>query len=870
MELSPGLKLGPYEVLSLVGMGGMGEVYRAKDTRIGRFVAVKVLPSRFIADESRLRRFEQEARAVGMVNHPSILALYDVGTHEGIPYVVSELLEGQTLAERLVTGALPVRKVVELGIAVAHGLAAAHEKGIVHRDLKPENVFITTDGRVKILDFGLAKLEQPVSGDGSHVPTRSGLTDAGSVVGTAGYMSPEQVRGRVVDHRSDIFSLGTILFEALTGRRAFHAESAVETMGLILTQEPPLSPEVAPGIPPVLSRIVTHCLEKSPDERFQSAKDLAFQLEALSTFSAPAVSHVSNVSVAAPAATRSVPKAAIVAAGVALLAGIGLGAALARSRAPAITAPAATEPPSLERLTFRRGIIRSARFAPDHQTVVYAASWEGEPVRLFSAHPGTPESRSLGLDGEILDLSPQGEMAILLGIGEKRYTPQRRNRVLARVALGGGAPREMMKDVLWASWSPDGKSLAVVRDTGGKTRLEYPAGTVRYETAGWVTYPRVSADGESIAFLDHPVRGDDRGDVAILDKAGRKRVLSPGWSSVKGLAFTPNGEVWFTASAAGMSRALHAATLAEKPATRTLLRMAGQLLLQDVAPDGRALLTHDSYQGSLDVLVPGAEREMDLAWLDSSGINDLSPDGQTLLFTEQGDGGGPRYSVYVRKVDGPAIRLGEGQGLAFSPDQSSALAILYGGPGFVILPTGVGEPRALPRGPIREIHWGDFTPDGASVIFLGSEAKGGARLYTQSLSAGDPRPIAPEGVTTTGHPITPDGKQIAVRSAGGALVLMPIEGGEPKPIPGAEPGDLPIRFTADGRSLFLCRGNDVPLVIQKLDLTTGRKEVWRSLAPRTAAGVQTLGPVRLTADGKGYAYNSAQFLSSLYIVKGLK
>jgi Tol biopolymer transport system component len=501
---------------------------------------------------------------------------------------------------------------------------------------------------------------------------------------------------------------------------------------------------------------------------------------------------------------------------------------------------------------------------------VYGASWEGAPVKLFQARPGTPESRPLDVgDAELLDLSPQGEMAVLMAGGEKPYySPNRRNRVLARVSLGGGTPREVMHDVIWAAWSPDGKSLAVVRDMEGKQRLEYPAGTVRYETSGWITHPRVSPDGASVAFLDHPVRGDDRGDVALVDTKGNKQVLASGYTSVLGLAFASKDEVYYAGALGGMTRALCATRIGSKR-TRTIAKMFGQLILHDVSSDGRVLVTHDAYQASLNVLVPGAAREVDLAWLDSSGINDVSPDGRTILFTEQGDGGGPHYSVYLRKVDGPAIRLGDGQGLSLAPDQKSALAVLYEGPDLVVLPTGVGEPRTLPRGTIREIHWADFTPDGKRVLFLGNQASAGPRLFSQSLSGGDPQPIAPEGVTTSGHPFTPDGARLAVRSPDGTLVLMPASGGEPTPIAGAEPGDVPVRFSSDGRALFVSRGLDIPLTLYRVDIAAKRREPWRTLLPADLAGVQAVGPVRLTEDGKGYAYNSAQFLSSLYVLSGL-
>ncbi|HEX9271428.1 MAG TPA: serine/threonine-protein kinase, partial [Candidatus Binatia bacterium] len=274
MSIAAGTRLGPYEIIAPVGAGGMGEVYRARDTRLGRDVAVKVLPASYADHKDRLARFRQEACAAGALNHPNILAIYDVGTDDHLPYVVSELLEGETLRQRMGGAALPQRKAVDYGLQVAHGLAAAHEKGIVHRDLKPENLFITKDGRMKILDFGLAKLAQTeINQIQTDVPTRRVDTDPGTVIGTVGYMSPEQVRGQGVDHRSDIFAFGAILYEMLSGKRAFHGDSAVETMSAILREDPPELSATNQNVAPALERVVHHCLEKSPEERFQSARD---------------------------------------------------------------------------------------------------------------------------------------------------------------------------------------------------------------------------------------------------------------------------------------------------------------------------------------------------------------------------------------------------------------------------------------------------------------------------------------------------------------------------------------------------------------------------------------------------------------------
>jgi serine/threonine protein kinase len=282
MSLTAGQKLGQYEIVAPLGAGGMGEVYRARDPQLGREVAIKLLPSNFSRDADRLRRFEQEARAAAALNHPNILSVYQMSSHDGTPYLVSELLDGSTLRDQLLRGQVPIRKAMDYAIQTARGLAAAHDKGIVHRDLKPENLFVTKDGRIKILDFGLAKLAQQPFASDAGIATLAEATEPGVVLGTVGYMSPEQVRGDAADNRTDLFSLGAILYELLTGKRAFHKPTSAETMSAILKEDPPSTSQIAPSTPPAVQRVVQRCLEKAPEQRFQSASDLAFALEALS------------------------------------------------------------------------------------------------------------------------------------------------------------------------------------------------------------------------------------------------------------------------------------------------------------------------------------------------------------------------------------------------------------------------------------------------------------------------------------------------------------------------------------------------------------------------------------------------------------
>src|SRR5689334_12761703 len=473
MTLSAGTKLGPYEILAPIGAGGMGEVYRAKDPRLGREVAIKVLPATFSQDADRLKRFEQEARAAGVLNHPNITAVHDFGTHEGAPYIVTELLEGETLRSRLGPGAISQRKAMDYAIQLAKGLAAAHEKGIVHRDLKPENVFLTKDGRVKILDFGLAKLKSERDDKGqTDLQTVSGGTQPGVVLGTMGYMAPEQVRGKTADRRSDLFSFGTILYEMLSGQRAFRGDTAADTITAILTKDPPDLSQTNREIQPGLDRIVRHCLEKNPEERFESARDVAFDLEALSNLSTPTgVISASMADAAVSPKRRGWALPAIAAAVVALALGAAAGFRFGKKAG-------FVPPPSYQQLTFRRGELYASRFAPDGQTVIYAAAWDGKPVEIFATRTDRPESRVFGLAGaEVASISKAGEMLVLLD--RHMVEPFIRAGTLAQVSVSGGvAPRQISTDVEYADWAPDGTNYALIRDVSAHKQLEYPAGKV--------------------------------------------------------------------------------------------------------------------------------------------------------------------------------------------------------------------------------------------------------------------------------------------------------------------------------------------------------------------------------------------------------
>ena len=492
IPLTPGVKLGDYEVERLLGSGGMGEVYRARDTRLRRDVAIKVLPAVLSRDPERLRRFEQEARAAAALNHPNILAVFQLGTYEAAPYLVSELLEGGTLREQLARAPLSLRKAVDCGIQIAHGLAAAHEKGIVHRDLKPENLFLTRGGRLKILDFGLAKLMQDQSAVDSNAPTQTEGTEPGMVMGTVGYMSPEQVNGKKADHRADIFAFGAILYELLTGKRAFRKPTSAETMSAILNEDPPGVSQVAPSTPPAMQRIVHRCLEKNPEQRFQSASDLAFALEALSDSDSASALGV------APTGRRRIywwVATAVILVASALAAGL----YVSRSARAPIT-------PTLIRLTWDSGLSTDPALSSDGKLLAYASDRSGEghldiyvrqvgggePLRLtrgpgdkhepafspdgttiafrseqeggagvyvVSALGGTP--RRIVPDGDYAQFSPDGNWLAYSLQGGSCFGARNVCRIYT-VPSGGGESRQLRPDfaaALYAVWAPDGKHL---------------------------------------------------------------------------------------------------------------------------------------------------------------------------------------------------------------------------------------------------------------------------------------------------------------------------------------------------------------------------------------------------------------------------
>ncbi|MFI5119200.1 MAG: protein kinase [Thermoanaerobaculia bacterium] len=815
-------------MLSALGAGGMGEVYRAKDTRLSRDVAIKVLSEEFFEDKERVARFEREAKLLAAMNHPNVAAIHSFEESGGRHILVMELVEGETLRLAFPAEPLPAKKLLEIGVQIAEGLAKAHAAGIVHRDLKPENIMVSREGWVKILDFGLAKAPEKTSESLSVAATASG-TVPGMVMGTVGYMSPEQASGKPADFRSDQFSLGTILYELATGRRAFQRDSAAETLVAVIREEPEPIARLNPRLPAPLRWIVDRCLAKDADQRYASTRDLARDLANLRD--------------------RSSELSGEIAAGV-------------EEPAPAH--------PTFQRLSFRRGTILSARFAPDGRTVIYGAAWEGEPCRLFSTRPESPESSPLMLpDAEILAISRTGQLAISL---ERRWAGRFIwSGTLAQVPLAGGAPRELIENVHWADWGPEGTHLAVVRSVSGKTRLEYPIGKVLYETGGWVSHPRVSPKGDLVAFFDHPTLGDDEGSVVVVDRAGKSTVLSRDWITAYGLVWSGDGtEIWFTATRVGVARSIWSATLEGRE--RLLVRTPGELTIQDASADGRILMTSDNGKVGIIGRPPGTERDRDLSLLDWSLVRDISTDGKLILFDESGEGGGARHAVYVRRTDGtPAVHLGEGWAGNFSPDGRwvASQSMAPDGRRITLLPTKAGERRELPKDNLR-VHRAWWLPDGKRILAAANTPGEGLRLFVQGLETDPPRPITGEGIGMGFFPVSPDARVVAAQGPDGLFYGFPIEGGDPEYFPGLVAEDRPIRFSPDGKALFAYRRGELPAHVIRLDLETGEKHPSQELMPPDAAGVVEIVSVVLTPDVASYAYSYHRILSDLFLVEGLK
>ncbi len=862
MRLVPGSRLGPYEVLSIVGAGGMAEVYRARDSRLGREVALKVINESLASSPELVRRFEQEARIAGSLNHPNIVALYDVGVHDGAPFFVTELLEGESLRQRMSRGRVPLGTAVDWGIQLAHGLAAAHRRGVIHRDVKPENVFIAPGGQVKLLDFGIAKLaEEARAGPRgmleATVTPGGDATRTGSVLGTPGYMSPEQVRGDPVDSRTDIFSLGALLHELLSGERAFPGSSLIESGHAILNEDPrPLPPSVPSGV----GQVVLRCLQKEPDQRFQLATDLAFALEVVRNPTAGG----------SPAAMkgrgRAAPRFLALGAVVALVAALlWRGGAFSRDAARV----------DVEQVTYRLGAILAARFAPDGR-IILSASFEGRPEEVYGKSSASVEPQSLGLtDALLLGVSESGDLALLL---EPRFSRAfSMHGTLARVGGVGGTPRELVEQVEFADWSPKGE-LAVVRNLGATSTLEFPVGKVLFRTTGWISNPRFSRAGDRIAFLHHPLFNDDMGEPIVVDLHGRSKVLTARWPRLLGLAWSPDGsEVLFTAGRIARNVLV---AVSEAGKTRELYTTPADLRLEDVAPDGTVLATEELERSEIGFSTAGHAEQSTLTWGNwGTAVARVSDQG-SVLFSESvpvapEEGQLPTQPVWAllrRSERNAAQILGNGSALDLSPDGRTALVIRPDRHTLTALSVGPGESRAV-QAQGMELSAARWFRDGKRLLATcrdASDAEYHLFILPQDGSSGSRLSDIPVVGRRVLH-LSPDDRLAATLDKNEALVLLSTRDGSVSRLPEAGTDAIPRGWSSEGH-LWVTRGGDrtpARARLLRFDVEHRRLLEERTVGPTETSGAIYLRDVAISPDGRSVAFVYGRNLGYLYRLHGV-
>jgi eukaryotic-like serine/threonine-protein kinase len=864
MALSSGTKLGPYEIQSLLGAGGMGEVYRARDTRLGRDVAIKILPPHLSSNPDLRERFEREARAISSLNHPRICTLHDIGHQDGISFLVMEYLEGESLAERLKKGQLSLKEALKVGMEVSEALEVAHRAAITHRDLKPGNIMLTKSG-AKLMDFGLAKAAV-VGAEAASVnapllsaaKTLSGpsplspLTTAGQVIGTIQYMSPEQIEGKPADARSDLFALGAVLYEMATGKRPFEGKSQISVASAILEKDPPPISTIEPLTPTAFEHVVSACLAKDPDDRIQTAHDVRLGLKLAA---AEATSHA--------AATAIVPKSGLALTvlpwviAVIILAAIGTFFLINRD----------TPQVQYTNVTYRQGILQAARFSQDEQTIVYSGEWEGKPPQIAVSRMGSPESRLLGLpSATIAAISSSDELAVLEGCEFVFLVDC--GGTLATVSLSGGSPRAIAEHVAFADWSPDGKQLAISVFSAEGTRLESPPGHLLYQQkAGWFSHPKFSPDGSMIAFGNHPIVNYDDGAIEIVDLTGKRTILSKGWISLEGLDWSPNGkEIWFAGARlsehSGWAGAIHAVSMSGKE--RTLLLLPS-VRLHDVTQNGRVLLSHESWRRQLVGRFPDDNDEHPYSWLDNTAPTAISADGRSISFFEAGEVyyiEGDRLAYYRRTDGSPAVRLGRGAA-TISPDGKSVLVDGRDSK-LVLQPIGPGEAKQLPTPGLVAFEHSVWSDDGRTIAYEAQTTQNGWNVYTQRVEGGTPVLVKTGGRFAT-PTLSPDGRTLALREEQGGISLYHADGSAHVSVKGALTSEFPVRFANGGKSLLVADPTGRELVVTLIDLVSGRRELWKRF--NTDVREST---IVVTPDLKYYAYSKPNYSSDLYILSGLR
>jgi Tol biopolymer transport system component/predicted Ser/Thr protein kinase len=857
-----------------LGAGGMGEVYRAKDTRLGRDVAIKVLPTRFSSSPELRERFEREARAISSLNHARICTLHDVGQQDGVDFLVMEYLEGESLAEKLRKGALPLRETLKIGMEVCEALDVAHRAGIVHRDLKPANIMLTKSG-AKLMDFGLAKASAAGEGATRSAPllsaaeTISGpspmspLTGAGQVIGTIQYMSPEQIEGKEADARSDVFALGAVFYEMATGQRPFEGKSQISVASAILEKDPAPIGELQPLTPAAFERVVSTCLQKNPEERFQSTRDIRLELKWIAE-NPIAETKPSDVS-AAKKSLRLLPWALVGALAIATAAGAWL---YHRNAGRAAI-------PTYQQLTFERGFVYAARFAPDGRSVVYSASWDGQPLQIYSTDPGSPESRALNLLNSTLFAASAKDLAISIGC-RNRYIGDCQG-TLALVPISGGAPREIAEEVVAADWTSDGREMAIVRHTDGKYRVEYPRGEVIYESYKPLGFLRIAPDGKSLAIAQSTGEWGDAGQLFVLDGNGKQITHSQMYVSLEGVAWPPSGEeVWLTGTTEkGWADAIYA--LRMNGQERIVLRLPGMVRLHDISRDGGVLLSKDLWRS--DVMFRGANEksERKLSWLDYAQLRDITDDGKMVSIADWGQAAGASALGFVRKTDGsPAVKLGAWDEPVLSPDGTRVLAAEGSTIGRwtpSVVPIGVGEIQKFEVDGIQELQSLGWMPDGKSFYYAADDGHG-FRMYMQDLAGGAPRAVTPvitvKSYYFETHLVSPDGKLLFARDTSGKAKLYPLSGGDARNVAGWMPDDVWITWAKGGREAYVFHDEKTSATVYRLDVTSGKRETVGKLAPADTAGVTSISNVLYTPDGKAYAYSDTQELSELFLVGGVR
>ena len=877
MNLRSGTRLGPYEIVALIGAGGMGEVYKARDTRLGRAVAVKILPAEFASDAKLKLRFEREAKAISALNHPHICTLHDIGHERDVDYLVMELCEGKTLAQKIEDGQLSIDQVLDYGMQIADALDKAHRKGIIHRDLKPSNIMLTKAG-VKLLDFGLAKQVAAIATAGGTQTSTvdQPLTGGTSIAGTLQYLAPETLSTGQVDRRSDIWALGLVLYEMIGGRPAFQADSRAKLVAAILEHAPP--PLTAANRD--LEHIVSCCLRKDPEERWQSVADVA---EGLRWLCARSPTRVEKPRARLRALLWSIAALALLAAGLAAF----------------VLIPRRAKPVSFQRITFRRGVVTKARFAPDGKTVIFAAAWEADPLHIFVKRPESDDAVPLDLPpADLLSVSSSGELAILTNA--RRQVPFGTTiGTLARVAMNGGVPRPLVENVISADWSPDGRSIAIIRDTGREQRVEIRSADggelirqVYANASGVLGHLRFSPSGDRIAFVSAVGRaGSGKLPVVVVNSDGGEPRLIGSTVTYSDLVWSPDGrELWFSNGTMVQAdvRATSVDALGERQEStssdprnisredlqnygsresRTIFRAPGNFSFADIAGKS-VLVVQNDVSARAFCRGPGDVADRDVSSLNWTLPSYLTADGKHVLLWS-----GTARKGQLASVDGSSkVDLTEDVLFSFSADQRAVLvAPKRGRPAeLAFVPLGTGERSLLSPTKLDGIAWAVSSPDGKDVILTGI-TNNVMHLYKKAIRGPELRRISNDPIYYPWFAISPDSASVVAIGPTQRLTMYRVATGESLTLPTSVPGDFPITYAADG-SLLFARSTQIPNAVYRFEFETGRETFVREIVPAERAGVLWACPPigAMSGDGKTYCYQCAQVLSKLVIARGLE